>query len=473
MSRSRLGWAFPVILDIVLVNLAFFSSYVVRYVLEWPYPVEQRFNAPFEPYIPYTALLAVLCLIAYRANGLYDRRHGMRWLDELFKIFNGTTTSIVLVMAVTFFIQPLVYSRGMLVLADFLIVLYLGLARLAERAVVSVLRRRGIGVSRVLIVGAGEVGRAVMRTILADPDLGYHAVGYLDDDPAKSHGEIGRFKGLGMLDDLDQVLSGTPVSEVIITLPWMYHRRIMQLVDLAEHRGVKVRVVPDVFQQKMQHVDLDTLNGIPLIGVEQRTLSPGALAVKRVIELALIVIGLPLLVILFALTSILIKLDSPGPVLFRQRRVGKDGREFDIYKFRSMVSNAEQMKVELVDLNEASGPLFKIKNDPRVTWVGRFLRRTSIDELPQVINIVRGEMSLIGPRPGTPEEVAQYEPWQRARIAVRPGMTGMWQVSGRSTLPFEEMVLLDIYYIENWSLSLDIQIMLRTIPHILLGSGAY
>ena len=473
MGPRRLAFSRLLILDVGLINLSFVLSYIVRYRLALPYPVDPRYDSPFFPYIPYAALLTVLCLAAYRANGLYQPRPIRRWLDEVFRIFNGTTTSIVLVMAITFFVQPLVYSRGMLVLADFLIVGFLSLVRLGERIVASILRRRGIGVERVLIVGAGEVGRAVMRTILADPALGYHVIGYLDDDPSKGHSVLGRFKGLGPSDNLAAVLTGERVDEVIVSLPWMYHRKIMQLVEECERHKVRVWIVPDVFQQRLQRVDLDTLHGIPLIGVEPRQLSNSAQIAKRAFELVGVIVVTPVLALLFGLIAAMIKFDSPGPVLFRQRRVGKDGQEFDIFKFRSMIHNADELKSDLADLNEADGPLFKIKADPRMTRIGRWLRRFSIDELPQVINVLRGEMSMVGPRPGTPEEVAQYEPWQRARLLVKPGLTGLWQVNGRSDLPFDEGCLLDIYYIENWTLEMDFQIIIQTIPRILVGAGAY
>jgi len=472
MTGNRFGTSTIVIIDFLLVHSAFFASYVIRYMLHWPYPVDPQYSAPYTPYVPYAIGLSLLCLVAYRTNGLYARRKGSRWLDETYKLFNGTTASILIVMAVTFALQPEVYSRGMLVLADFLIVGLLSVARLVERLVASVLRRRGIGVERVLIVGAGEVGRAVMRTILADPDLGYEIIGYIDDDPVKGSG-LGRFKGLGTLDRLTSVLKDEPVNEVIITLPWMYHRKIMQIVEECDRQRIKVRVVPDVFQQKMQHIDLDTLNGIPLIGVERRALSTTALVIKRGVELTLVAVSAPVWVLAFGLAALFIKLDSPGPVFFRHTRVGKDGQLFDMFKFRSMVNNAEELRAALTEFNEADGPLFKIRNDPRLTPVGKLLRRTSIDELPQIINVIRGEMSLIGPRPGTPEELEQYEPWQRARTLVKPGLSGLWQVSGRSDIPFDEMCLLDIYYIENWSLGLDIRIVLQTIPYVLLGHGAY
>ena len=462
-----------IILDAVLINLAFIISYISRYRWDLPYPLDARYDAPFYPYIPFAILLTIFCLSTYRLNGLYDNRRGRRWLDEIYPLFSGTTASLLIVMAITFFVQPLVYSRGVLVLAGFIIVGFLSLARLIWLEIAANLRRRGIGVEQVLIVGAGEVGRAVMRSILADPALGYQVLGYVDDDPHKGDGSLGRFKGLGGLDKLHEVIASGQIDEVIVTLPWMYHRKIVQIIDECEQKSIRVRVVPDMFQQRMRSVDLITLSGIPLIGVKPGHLSSSALFAKRIVELGLSIIALPFLVILFAIIAIVIKIDSPGPAIFRQRRVGKDGQEFEIYKFRSMIDKADEMKSELQNLNEADGPLFKIKDDPRTTRLGRFLRRTSIDELPQIINVLRNEMSIVGPRPGTPEEVEQYESWQRMRISTKPGLTGLWQVSGRSDIPFDEMCLLDIYYIENWSLGLDIRIMLQTIPHILFGRGAY
>ncbi|MBN1428271.1 MAG: sugar transferase [Anaerolineae bacterium] len=473
ITHERLKLAGIIALDAVLINIAFVISYIFRYRWNLPYPVDARYDAPFYPYIPFSIMLTAFCLVTYRLNGLYDNRRGRRWLDEIYPLFSGTTAGILIVMAITFFVQPLVYSRGMLTLAGFTIVGLLSLARLISLEIAASLRRHGIGVEQVLIVGAGEVGRAVMRSILADPALGYKVLGYVDDDPHKGDGSLGRFKGLGGLDKLQDIIASEQVDEVIITLPWMYHRKIIQIIDECERKDVQVRVVPDMFQQRMRSVDLITLSGIPLIGVKSGHMSSSALLAKRVVELTICIVSSPILAIICALVILAIKLDSPGPAIFKQRRVGKDGYEFDIYKFRSMVNNADELKSKLKELNEADGPLFKIKDDPRMTRVGRFLRRTSIDELPQVINVLRGEMSIVGPRPGTPEEVAQYEPWQKTRISTKPGLTGLWQVSGRSDIPFDEMCLLDIYYIENWSLGLDIRIMLQTIPYILLGKGAY
>jgi exopolysaccharide biosynthesis polyprenyl glycosylphosphotransferase len=462
-----------VLTDILLINLAFWLSYMVRYRLGFPYPVPPFYDAPYLPYLPYALLLTALCLLSFQIDGLYEPQRGRGWLYDGYRLASGTATSIVIVMAITFFFQPLVYSRGMLVLAATMIIIFLSMARVLNRALLIRRRRRGIGVDRVLVVGAGDIGRSVIQSILANPAVGYQVVGYIDDDPLKGNGKLGRIRGLGNLEDLPNVIATEGIDEVIVTLPWMYHRKILHIVEECERGNVPVRVVPDVFQQRMGRVDLDTLSGIPLIGTAPVRLSQGAFLVKRVIDLSLSILAIPFMLILFAVVALFIKLDSPGPVIFKQRRVGKDGRPFHVLKFRSMVVGAEQMQADLEALNEADGPLFKVRHDPRVTRVGRWLRRTSIDELPQLINVIRGEMSLVGPRPGTPEEVAQYESWQMQRISVLPGITGLWQVSGRSDVPFEEMVLLDIFYIENWSLDLEIRILLQTIPYVLLGHGAY
>jgi exopolysaccharide biosynthesis polyprenyl glycosylphosphotransferase len=223
----------------------------------------------------------------------------------------------------------------------------------------------------------------------------------------------------------------------------------------------------------LNHVDIDDLGGIPLIGIKTVSIKGWNLALKRVLDAVLAALALALLSPLMLLVAILIRLDSPGPVIFRQTRVGRGGRPFTVFKFRTMREGAEREQEALTRLNEADGPLFKIKEDPRRTRLGVFLRRTSLDELPQFYNVLKGEMSLIGPRPALPSEVEQYQPWQRRRLETWPGLTGLWQVSGRSDRTFDEMVLLDIYYIENWSPLLDLKIALKTIPTLILGTGAY
>ncbi len=231
--------------------------------------------------------------------------------------------------------------------------------------------------------------------------------------------------------------------------------------------------MPDIFQLTLSRVDVDDLGGIPLIGVKPVMIRGGSLAIKRAMDLVLgglsFIFAFPLMVII----ALAIKLDSPGPVLFKQVRVGKGGREFVCWKFRSMRQGAEEERDRLLDLNERDGPLFKIRDDPRATRVGRFLRRISLDELPQLYNVFRGEMSLVGPRSPLPSEVAQYQEWHKQRLEAPQGITGLAQVSGRSDLSFDETCLLDIFYIENYSPVLDLRILIKTIPSVLSRQGAY
>ncbi|MBC7810065.1 MAG: sugar transferase, partial [Burkholderiales bacterium] len=342
------------------------------------------------------------------------------------------------------------------------------------RTIQARLRSRGIGVQRVLIVGAGDVGQAVLRTMVARKELGYQPVGYLDDNPARGDVSIGRIQGLGGVNRLAATIREQKVDLVVITLPWSQHDRILELVRDCYRKGAEVRVVPDVLQLNLRQVQVENLDGIPLLSVNGHVPFRGSSRLlKRTIDLALIALVSPLILIVFALTALAIRLEGPGPIFYRGRRVGENRREFDIFKFRSMIPDAEALRAQLVQEQQQDPRRPKIANDPRITRVGRFIRMTSIDELPQLWNVVLGQMSLVGPRPPTPDEVALYEPWHMQRLKILPGMTGLWQTSGRSNVPFEEMCLIDIYYIENWSLKMDVSILLRTIPYVLLGEGAY
>lgn len=470
MSRNgRVPW-WVVVVDVLFVTLGFLGGYWLRYDLRWFLDV--AYDAPLSAYLPFLVLYVVLTPIFFVVDGVY-RTWPRSWMDQVYRITNSTTKVTVLMLAITFVFRPRYYSRAMLIEVGLLTILLLALVRAVEAGLMAYLRRKGVGIKRAVIVGAGEVGRTVMRTIVARPDLGYRVIGFVDDNPEKGYTDIGRFKALGPLENLPRVLAEEKPDEVIITLPWMYHRKIMALVRECERHNVRARIVPDIFQMSLTQVNLEDLGGVPLIGVREVSISKGALLVKRIVDVTIAALGLVLAAPLMALIALAIRLDSPGPIIFRQTRVGLRGRLFEMYKFRSMHVGAEEQQDMLADLNEADGPIFKIRDDPRLTRVGRIIRRLSLDELPQLVNVLRGEMSLVGPRPPIPSEVEKYQEWHKKRLEAPPGMTGLWQVSGRSRLPFDEMVLLDIYYIENWSLWLDFKILMRTIPKVLLGEGAY
>jgi exopolysaccharide biosynthesis polyprenyl glycosylphosphotransferase len=460
--------------DVLLINLAFAIAYWLRYGLQWFASVDEANLVPYSVFIPISLTLTVLLLGIYKLNGVYDQPRGASWFDEVYRLLTGTATGIILmVFVIVFLFRPLFYSRLVFFYAGVLITIFLSASRLVKRMVRSHLRQRGLGVDRLLIVGAGEVGRTVMRHVVAQPSLGYHVVGFVDDDPDKGRTDIGRFKALGSTGNIPRLVKELIVDEVIITLPWMYHRKIVSIIAQCEREQVRVRIVPDMFQMTLSHLDVEDLGGIPMIGVREISIGSGEMLFKRAIDVVVSLVGLIILLPLFFLIALLIRLDSPGHVFFTQIRVGKGERLFACYKFRSMREGAEEEKETLLDLNEADGPIFKIRKDPRITRMGRILRRTSLDELPQLFNVLMGHMSMVGPRPAPPAEVQRYQPWHKRRLEVAPGMTGLWQVSGRSELSFDEMVLLDLYYIENWSPIMDLQIMLRTLPKMITGQGAY
>jgi exopolysaccharide biosynthesis polyprenyl glycosylphosphotransferase len=296
----------------------------------------------------------------------------------------------------------------------------------------------------------------------------------VDDDPARANTDLGRVKGLGGLKNLGKTIQNHGVDLAIITLPWSEHDRILDLVQVCRRAKIEVRVVPDLFQLNMRQVQIENLDGIPLLGVNGDAVLLGHQRIlKRSIDVALILLASPVLLILFLLVALAIRLESKGPVLYTQKRIGLNGKAFDLIKFRSMIPNADDLRAQLVKESGEDPRHPKIKNDPRITVVGRFIRATSLDELPNLINVLRGQMSLVGPRPPTPDEVQLYEPWHMQRLQTLPGLTGLWQVNGRSDVPFDEMCLLDIYYIENWSVGMDAQILMMTLPRVLLRHGAY
>ncbi len=473
--RGSWRWLFLQIgADAALINIAIWIAWYIRYELEIaPGTGEGFFYHPYSAYAPLALILTLLTIVIFRIEGLYKPMRGRSFLDEMYTLLNGTTTAILLIMAITFFWRPLVFSRALYVYAAILIVLLLTLERIARRGAQARLRQRGIGVDRVLIVGAGEAGRALMRNIVAQPELAYQIVGFVDDDPEKNQTDIGRFQALGSTELLPRLLQDLAVNEVIVTLPWTVRDKITRIMNLCQRYNVAAKLVPDLFQLSLSRVAIDDVGGIPLIAIREPQLGMVDAVIKRLMDLAfgliLFLVSAPLMLVI----AILIRLDSPGPIIFTQKRIGRFGHEFVTHKFRSMYEGAEKEQAALNGLNEATGPLFKIRDDPRRTRVGRWLRRMSWDELPQLINVLRGEMSVVGPRPPTPNEVEQYQEWHKRRLDVRPGLTGLSQVSGRSDLTFDETAMLDIYYVENWSPWMDIEIILKTVPTVLLARGAY
>jgi exopolysaccharide biosynthesis polyprenyl glycosylphosphotransferase len=350
--------------------------------------------------------------------------------------------------------------------------------RAAIRSWLRQIRKRGQNLRNMLIVGSN--GRAIRfgQAIERSPELGYRIIGFADQ-PWKGTEELKKH-GYSLVSDLETLpifLRHNVVDEVVLALPIRsFHLDSSDLAALCEQQGIILRVLSDLFNLKTARSTAEEIEGATFITHYVGSRGSGALLMKRILDFTLS-LGLMILVgPVLLLTAILVKLTSPGPVFFVQERIGYNKRPFHIFKFRTMVINAEEMLSGIEHLNEVSGPVFKIKNDPRITPIGKFLRRTSIDELPQLFNVLAGDMSLVGPRPLQTRDYDLFtkdcEDWQRCRFSVRPGITCLWQVNGRSSMPFEKWMELDLQYVHKWSLWLDFEILARTIPAVLKGSGA-
>jgi len=326
-----------------------------------------------------------------------------------------------------------------------------------------------------VIIGTGERAQNFARKVKKTPELGYKIIGFIDDPWSgflKFQGN--GWRHLGGLNDFQEILRKNVIDEVVLSLPVKSHYdKICAIINLCEQQGIIIRFLSDLFDLKIAKSYIDNLDGTPLLTLHTVPVEQWHLVVKRVLDVTVSSIALLLLLPLFILVSVLIKLDSRGPVFFIQERVGLNKRRFKLFKFRTMIQDAEQLRDQLAKLNEVSGPVFKIKNDPRLTRVGKWLRRLSIDELPQLINVFIGDMSLVGPRPLPLVDYNGFnKEWYNRRFSVRPGITCIWQVNGRNNISFERWMELDINYIDNWSLLLDLKIILKTIPAVISCTGA-
>jgi exopolysaccharide biosynthesis polyprenyl glycosylphosphotransferase len=480
--RSRRLWALGMLLlDQSLIFAGFAFAYWLRYWAAWPEPFDRivfevatQNQVLFGAFLPIILPLMLLLALRFAAKGLYRSSSRMSVLDQIGIIVGSTLTSIALLIVFVFLYKPFYFSRLIFVFAGAAIIILLSSWRLLLAGFRHWQWSRGIGRERVLVVGGTGLGQEVMSGIAASPGLGYNLAGYIDDRPILETDHTTRiYRHLGTLDDFERVLRQGEANQVILALPFWEHGRLPELVAICQRLGVGYQVAPDFYQLSFDRVDMLQLSGLPLLRPKEINLRGANLLLKRAIDVAAVLLTAVFTLPLALLIALLIRLDSKGPVLFRQTRVGKGGQSFTCLKFRTMVPDAEALKAELIAQNEADGPLFKMRDDPRITRVGRLLRRSSLDELPQLWNVLRGEMSLIGPRPALPDEVARYEHWHRRRLEVLPGCAGLAQALGRSDMSFDEQIRLDIYYAENWSLSMDLRVLLMIAPVVISGRGAY
>lgn len=420
-------------------------------------------------------LVLFLCHLVLSVSGLYRSRRLSSRRAELVDVAKGATLLVLCFVAVGSAFNLRMITLRFLGLFWVIILCAMCSAHLALRIALHQMRLRGSNLRNILILGTNPRAVGFARRIAVRPERGYQLLGFVDDSwPGLAQFEKSGFELVCGYADLAEYLRRNVVDEVAIYLPFgSFYAYSSEVAELCEQHGITMRFNSDLFGLKGSHWRAEEFDGHHYLATYIGPATIWPLAAKRALDVAVSSALLTLLSPTFLVVAALIKLTSHGPVFFLQERIGRNKRRFNVYKFRTMVPNAEKLMAKLEALNEASGPVFKIRNDPRITRIGKFLRRSSMDELPQLLNVLKGDMSLVGPRPLPVRDYEGFsEDWQRRRFSVKPGITCLWQVNGRSDISFEEWMLLDLEYMDEWSFWLDLKILAKTVPAVLRGEGA-
>ena len=463
-------------IDFIMLLAAGLTTYLLRTkILATFRPVLFEFNLPLVKYAYLVLIVSFIFLLAYAASGLYSMKTRMKRFEEFLKILVASSAAILAVIIYIFLSQELFNSRFLVLGGWFFAILFVSFGRLVVRWLQNIfVAKYDFGIHRVMIVGDDEITRKIIDDIRNNPQSGYRVAKHLQNPEVS---EIQLAIGNPRVQRAEQQPSeaeqsphgwssydGNPgIDEVILTNPNYPASKVVELVDFCNENHLVFKFVPNIYQTLTTNFDIDSINGLPLIELKRTALDGWGKVAKRAIDIVGALAGLILISPVIALVAFAVKWETAGPVFARLKRISRN-REFDLIKFRSMVRNAEELKASLVVFNERQdGPLFKMKNDPRITRVGSFIRKRRIDELPQLWNVLRGDMSLIGPRPHQPDEIERYEKHHKRVLSIKAGATGIAQVSGSSDLAFEQEVALDTYYIEHWSIWMDLKIILKTI----------
>lgn len=457
--------------ELVLISFIFFLLYEWRNAQEFNRSMNLFFwsEIRFSQYLFFYVFFMVIfvsCLYRFKIIKFHST---LGFSDEIMRVFKSYSFSILIAIGISFLMKFADFSR--LVIIFFWIFSFFTSSSLRgiKKILFTQMASKGKISKNVLIVGAGKIGKSLINELAQKKWLGYNVIGYVDDALDM---QIGGINYLGKTNDIKSILYHRNIDEIIITIP-SERDLVYKLITNLRKLNIKITVVPDMFNLMMSTVQIGNINALPIVSLVKTPMHGLGFFVKRAFDILISSLLACLLLPLFIIVSLAIRIDSPGPIFYKQIRLGKNAKPFKMLKFRSMIIGADKLLHDLSNQNTVQGPAFKAKNDPRRTRVGTIIRKYSIDELPQLFNVLMGHMSLVGPRPPLPTEVEQYGDWEWRRLEVVPGITGLWQVSGRSDLSFQQWMNLDIFYIENWSLVLDLKILLKTIPVVLKGEGAY
>lgn len=447
--------------DFVMLLLAGISTYFLRTeILSAFRPVLFEFNLPFTKYFYLVLFVSLLFLGSYAVSGLYSLKSRRGLFDELMKIIVASSAGIMLIIIYIFLRQELFDSRFLVLGNWFFAIIFVFVGRiLVSRMQKFYVAKRNFGIHNVMVIGNDEPATSIVAQIRNEPQGGYRLFKHTLSPELN---EIREAKTLNLID------------EVILTNPDYPEKNILELVDFCHENHVVFKYVPNIYKTLTANFDIDVVGGFPLIELKRTRLDGWGKVIKRTFDIFASLLGLVAFSPLFAIVALAIKSDAPGSVFVLLKRVSKN-KEFGMYKFRSMIKNAHDLNPQLrLVRNDRpdAGPLWKMKDDPRITRTGRLIRRTRIDELPQLWNVLKGEMSLVGPRPHQPDEIEKYEKHHKKLLAIKAGATGLAQVSGSSDIPFEQEVALDTFYVENWSLWLDLKIIAKTALKIFTDRSA-
>ncbi len=464
-----------VLIDMTMSGLAFWLAYVARF--EWGVLIFASDAIP--NFFYYTGLVVTfvlpLWLVIFAALGLYRPANLMGGVREYDLVFRAATAGLLPIMIVGFLEPAFVVARGWLLLAWAFAVMFVGVGRFVARRVMYGLRQRGRLLAPAVIVGANQEGRWLAEQLMYARSSGLQLVGFIDEKVPAGTLLFHNLPALGSVDQLDKVIQRYGIEEVILATSAISSRdRILEIFKrYSTSNRINLRLSSGLYEIITTGLQVQELGYVPLVNVNKVRLTGLDSIAKLTLDYCLTIPGIIAIAPLLGLIALAIALDSPGPVIYRRRVMGLNGKQFDAYKFRTMHVNGDRILDQHPDLKAELARNHKLKNDPRVTRAGRFLRKLSLDELPQLFNVLLGEMSLVGPRMIAPQEMAQYNQWGLNLLTVRPGLTGLWQVSGRSDVSYEDRVRLDMYYVRNWTIWLDLQILFQTLPAVLRSRGAY
>ncbi|MBI5026113.1 MAG: sugar transferase [Nitrospirae bacterium] len=460
-------------IDSFAVAGAFLLAFILRDNLQYLHSETFEFLHEMPPFKDYAWVMVIavpLWIISLSHFGMYHSLREKRFRDVFWSIFDASLFAVLIFSAVAFLLKLEFISRTFTVILFVCAIFMLFAEKVLVLSLLYYLRQRGYNYRVLLIAGSGERANNFADIIRAHPHWGVKILGFVDEEERVGM-RVGNDKVIGSFNDIAKILDENVVDEVVFILPIKWLSNLEGYIKVCENVGVKATIAADFFNMGIAKPRITEIHDWPFLIYETTPHNVLDLFSKRLLDIVISGCGLILLSPFFLITSLIIKITSKGPAFFKQIRCGLHGREFTVYKFRTMVIDAEERLKELMKFNEREGPIFKMKNDPRITGIGKFLRKTSLDELPQLINVFKGDMSLVGPRPPIPMEVAKYERWQRRKLSLRPGITCIHEVVARNDKDFERWMKLDLEYIDNWSMSLDVKILTRTILAVFRGTG--